>query len=111
MSNKRLQNSAVQLQCLFLQEEITFKYVEKEKISSKLRKIITDLITVINLIEWTRIANKFMESNIKVCRKVEQIQSYKISELMGSKLKHNPEEVIHNFSSYNLSTSEKSLLC
>ena len=35
----------------------------------------------------------------------------KISELMRSKLKHNPEEVIHNFSSYNLSTTEKSLLC
>ena len=43
--------------------------------------------------------------------KVEQMQSYKISELMGSKLKHNPEDVIHNFSSYSLSTTEKSLLC
>ena len=52
-----------------------------------------------------------MESNIKPQKKVEQIQSYKISELMLSKLKHNPEEVIHNFSSYNLSTTEKSLLC
>ena len=113
MSNKRLQNSEAYLQSqrLFLHEEITFKNVEKEKISSKLRKIITDLRTAINLIDWTHIANKFIESNIKACRKVEQIQSYKISELMGSKLKHNPEEVIHNFSSYNLSTSEKSLLC
>ena len=43
--------------------------------------------------------------------KVEQMQSYKISELMGSELKHNPEDVIHNFSSYSLSTTEKSLLC
>ena len=30
---------------------------------------------------------------------------------MGSKLKHNAEEAIRNFSSYNLSTTEKSLLC
>ena len=113
MSNKRLQNSEAYLQSqrLFLHEEITFKNVEKEKISSKLRKIITDLRTSINLIDRTHIAKKFIESNIKACRKVEQIQSYKISELMGSKLKHNPEEVIHNFSSHNLSTSEKSLLC
>ena len=103
MSNKRLQNSEayVQSQRLFLHEEIMFKNVEKEKISSKLRKIISDLRTVINLIDWKHINNKFMESNIKACRKVEQIQSYKISELMGSKLKHNSEEVIHNFSSYN----------
>ena len=38
------------------------------------------------------------------------MQSYKIYELMGSKLKHNPEEVILNFSSYNVSTTEKSSL-
>ena len=107
MSNKRLQNSEayVQPQRLFLHKEITFKNVEKDKINSELRKIITDLRTVINLIDWTHIANKFMESNFKVCKKVEQIQSYKISQLMGSKLKHNLEEVVHNFSSYNLSTT------
>lgn len=51
-----------------------------------------------------------MESNNKACKEVEQIQNFKISQLMGSKLKHNPEEVIHNFSLYNLSTIEKSLL-
>ena len=97
----------VQSQRLFLHEEITFKNVQKEKIKSELRKIITDLRTVINLIDWTHIANKFMESNIKACKKVEQMQSYKISKLMGSKLKHNPEEVIYNFSSCNLLTTEK----
>ena len=59
------------------------------------------------MIGWTYIANKFMESNIKACKKVEQMQSYKISKLMGSKLKHNPEEVIYNFSSRNLLTTEK----
>ena len=70
MSNKRLQNSEayVQSQRLFLHEEITFRNVEKEKISSKLRKIITDLRTAINLTDWTHIANKCMESNIKACR-------------------------------------------
>ena len=51
-----------------------------------------------------------MESNNKACKEVEQIQNFKISQLMGAKLKHNPEEVIHNFSLYNLSTIEKSLL-
>ena len=53
MSNKRLQNSEdyVQLQRLFLHEEITFKNVEKEKINSELRKIISDLRTAINLID------------------------------------------------------------
>ena len=47
ISNKRLQNSEayVQSQRLFLHEEITFKNVEKEKINSELRKIITVLRT------------------------------------------------------------------
>ena len=77
----------VQTQYLFLDEELTFKNVEKEKINSEFKKIKTDLRRLINLIDWTHIANEFMESNIKACKKVEQIQSYTISELMGSKLK------------------------
>ena len=52
---------------------------------------------VINMIDWTHIANKF-ETNTK------------ISELIESKLKHILEKVIHNYSLYTLSTTEK-LLC
>ena len=71
ISNKLLQNSEAYVQLKKLHEEITFKNVEKEKINSELRKIITGLRTVIDLIDWTHIAGKFMESNIKACKKVE----------------------------------------
>ena len=66
MSNKRLQNSEgyVRSQRLFLHEELTIKYVEKDKINSELGKIKTDLGKVINLTVWKHIANKFTESNI-----------------------------------------------
>ena len=72
MSNKILQNSEayIQWQRLFLHEELRFKNVEKEKITLELGKIKIDLRTVINLIDWTR---KFIESNIKAYKKVEQI--------------------------------------
>ena len=39
------------------------------------------------------------------------IQNYKLSELMGKKLQHDPRRVVHNFSSYQLSYTKKLLLC
>ena len=65
---------------------------------------------VINLIDWTRIGRTFLERNIKTIKRVEGIQNYKLSELMGRKLQNYPKRVIHNFSSYQLSDSEKFLL-
>ena len=41
---------------------------------------------------------------------MEGIQNYKLSEFMGKKLQHDRKKVIHNFSSYQLSATEKLLL-
>ena len=67
LSSKRLQNpeSYRRSQHLFLQEEITFKTIEREKIIRGLQGIKNDLRTVMNFIDWTRISNTFTESNIK----------------------------------------------
>ena len=77
---------------MFLQEEITFKTIEREKIIRELQKIKNDLRTLMNFIDWTYISNKFTESNIKAIKRVEEIQNYKLSELMGTKLQHDPEK-------------------
>ena len=63
-----------------------------------------------NFIFSTHISNRFTESNIKVIRQVEVVQNYKISEIMGTKLQHDPEKVIYKFSSYDLTETEISLL-
>ena len=68
-----------------------------------MERIKSDLRMVINLIEWTQISKMFLESNIKTIKRVEGMQNYKLSELMGKKLQHDPKKVIHNFSSYQLS--------
>ena len=39
-----------------------------------------------NLIDWTHISNEFTESNIKASKLEEEVQKYKLSELMGTKL-------------------------
>ena len=61
--------------------------------------------------DWIHVSNNFISCSIKTIRKVEDVQHYKLAELMGSKLHHNPNKIIHIFSSYQLSEIEKSLLC
>ena len=76
----------------------------------ELQKIENDLRTVMKFIDWTHICNKFRthicnkftESNVKAIKRVEEVQNYKISELMGTKLQHDMEKVIYNFASYDL---------
>ena len=65
----------VQSRRLFLHEEITFKNVEKEKVSSELRKIITDLRTVINLIDWTQLLINLCKVTSK---RAEKLNKYKV---------------------------------
>ena len=104
-------NAYRQSQRLFMQEELSFKNVEKEKIVLEMERIKSDLRMVINLIDWKHITRTFLESNIKTIKRVEGIQNYKSLDLMSKKLQHNLKNVIHNFSSYQLSDTEKLLLC
>ena len=111
MTNKRLQTSDAyrRSQRLFLQEEITFNYVENEKTRKMLSKLEVCLRSVMSFVDWIHVFNNFISCNIKTIRKVEDVQCYKLAELMGSKLHHNPNKIVHNFSSYQLSEIEKSL--
>ena len=70
-----------------------------------MESIKSDLRMVINLIDWAHISRMFLVSNIKTIKRVEGIQNYKLSELMGKKL-HVPRKVIHYFASYQLSDTE-----
>ena len=57
--------------------------------------------------DWIHVSNSFISCIVKTIRKIETVQHYKLAELMGSKLHHNPNKIIHNFSSYLLSEIEK----
>ena len=75
-----------------------------------LSKLEVDLQSVMSFIDWIHVSNNFVNCNIKTLQKVEDFQHYKPAELMGSKLHHDPNKIIHNFSSYQLSEIEKSLI-
>ena len=62
-----------------------------------------DLRSFISFLDRIHISNKFIESNKWAIKQEEGVQNYKLSELMGGKLQHDPEKVIHDISSYILS--------
>ena len=70
------------------QQELTFKNVKQEKMILEMESIKTDLRMGINLIDWTHISRMLLVSNIKTIKRVEGIQNYRLSELMGKKLQH-----------------------
>ena len=63
-----------------------------------------------SFLDWVHISNKFIEGNIRIIKQVEEVQDYKLAELLGSKLQHDPNKVIHNYSSYDLWKADISLL-
>ena len=104
MSSKRLQSyDACEIsQRIFIQQEITFKTLEIEKVCEQLNKMKNDLRTVVRFFDWSHIANTFSERNIKTIKRVKVVQDYNFAELLGSTLTHNPKEVVYNFSFYEL---------
>ena len=50
---------------VFIQQEITFKTLEIEKVREQLNKRKDDSRTVVSFFDWSHIANTFAESNIK----------------------------------------------
>ena len=77
MSSNRLQNSESYQRStsLFLHEELTFKSIEREKIIREMQKITSDLRMVISFIDWIHVSNKFMESNKKAIKHVQEVQN------------------------------------
>ena len=104
MSSKRLQSyDAYEIsQRIFIQQEITFKTLEIEKVCEQLNKMKNDLRTVVRFFDWSHIANTFSERNIKTIKRVKVVQDYNVAELLRSTLTHNPKEVVYNFSFYEL---------
>ena len=94
MSSKRLQNSESYIRShrLFLQEEISFKTIDREKFIREMQLIRDDLRTVMIFLDWVHISNKFIEGNIKTIKRVEEVQNYKLAELLSSKLEHDPQK-------------------
>ena len=76
----------------------------------ELENLNNEIRTVVSYIDWNHIRNTITTGNEKMVNKIKVVQNYKLSELLGDELSHNPDDVIRNYSTYELSETEKSLL-
>ena len=53
-----------------------------------------------SFVEWIHVSNNFISCNVNTILKVEDVQGYKLVELMGSKLHHNLIKIIFPFINY-----------
>ena len=76
-----------------------------------------ELQSKISFVDFCHICTLFLNINNKKLSRAKSIQNKKLSNLVSensnliSETSHNPEKVIFNFSSHELSDDEKSLLC
>ena len=112
VSSSRLRGSRVYMECQkkLLCDEIAFKVVHLEKLNRDFKQLGDDLKSVISYFDLTHVINLSTKCNISAIKKVEHIQNYKLLELIGEQLGHDPNDVIRNYSSYVLSEIEKNLL-
>ena len=119
LANRNLTNSTAYRLC---QQRLL-----KEEISQKKRRIITldkkfelcrqNLISVLTYFDFIHISTIFLAKNdrlLSIRQKVHDKKFYKLTTDSSSFLStttHDPDKVIYNFSSYELSDTEKQLLC
>ena len=76
-----------------MQEEILSKNRERKEV----QKTESELWLAISFSDWNHIILTFTISKIKTIKRIKTIQNYKLSDLMGNKLQHNPNKVIFNY--------------
>ena len=111
--NKMLANSDVYKLCQ--QKLLSAEIEEKKRVINEHKnhhyKLLTEIKQQVNPIDFAHISSIFLMCNDKNIQKWKEVQDHKIIKLSKNSLsRNNPNKVIYNFSSVNLSDSDKSLL-
>ena len=114
VSNDHLRNSSTYEICQqnLLQEEIILKKNSITELRARLDTIKNELQVVMNCIDYSHIVSCFLQSNDKYIEEHTKIQDKKLCNLISNNktFQIDPSKVIHNFSKYELSDLEKSIL-
>ena len=78
MYDEKLCITFSRFQQLFLQEEISFKALEKQKVTNDLKKLESDLKSVTNFIDRNHAYNKLINGNTKTIKRIKEVQNYKL---------------------------------
>ena len=100
----------------FLYQEISNRYKLVRNLNLELVHLKYSLRYGLNFIDFIHITTVFLASNNKIISKIRKVQNKKLGNLCSnnsyfeSVTSHDPDKVLFNFSSYQLSEHEKSLL-
>ena len=119
LANRHLHNSVVYKKChiKLLEEEIRAKQKRINILEKDTKRIKEELQGTLSCLDFSYICSLFLVANDKSVLHHENIQKRKLKNLLEILLKevvndsHNPNKMIFNFSSYELSDVEKSVLC
>ena len=115
LTNSLLRSSKAYRECQtkLLKEELSNKRTNLRTKRNDIKKIKDELVRTLSLVDYTHIISLFTKSNDAVLTKCQDGHKKKLYDLgyfERDKDVNDPDQVIHNFSSYNLSDVEKSLL-
>ena len=97
-------------QKLLLEEEICAKQKKLEELNKDFERIKKDLHCTLSYFDFLHITSLFSEPNVEAMEKMELKQNLKLSKLFEENIKHDPKQVIHNYSSYKLTQEQESAL-
>ena len=111
-ANNRLQNSTSYADCqkLLLQEELSSKNIQLDKVKKEFKLLKKDLCNVMSIFDYLYVTSLFLESNLNSIEKVGIKQNVKLKKLIEANIKHNPKDIIYNFSSHTLTKDQECLL-
>ena len=115
VTNSSLKCSKAYRECQLklLKQELANKKSARRTADAQLKKLKNELVRKLSLVDYTHIISLFLKSNdatLSKCKDVQRKKLYNLGYFERDRDANDPEQVIHNFSSYELSDDEKSLL-
>ena len=115
VTNTALKNSKAYRSCQtrLLQQELSNKRTQRRTKETELKHIKDELVRCMSLVDFTHTISLFSKSNdatLTRCKDVHMKKLYNLGYFEREKETNDPDQVIRNFSSYELSDIEKSLL-
>ena len=96
-----------------MKQELSNKKSARRTTDAQLKTLKSELVRTLSLVDYTHVISLFSRSNDAIltkCQEVHKKKLYSLGYFERDKDANDPEQVIHNFSSYVLSDDEKSLL-
>ena len=115
VTNSALKSSKAYRDCQLklLKQELSNKKSARRTADAQLKRLKNELMRTLSLVDFTHIISLFLRSNdatLTKCQKVHKKKLYNLGYFERDKETNDPEQVIHNFSSYELSRRERALL-